>query len=94
MTDSLSDLEEVLRSRRDDRSEGSYSAGLFADSELLQRKIMEEAFEMCLELGRPSPIPERVSEEAADLLFHLLVGLVSAEVPIADVERVLKERKR
>ncbi len=94
MTESLGELETVLRSRRNDLPEGSYSATLFADPELLQRKIMEEAFEVCLELGRPSPIPERVAEEAADLIYHLLVGLVAVDVPLADIQRVLEQRKQ
>lgn len=55
---------------------------------------MEEAFEVCLELGRASTNRARVAEEAADLVFHLLVGLVSVDVPLAEVEQVLQERKR
>lgn len=94
MSDVLLRLEGVLRSRRDALPEGSYSAGLFADGERLQRKIMEEAFEVCLELGRPRPDRRRIGEEAADLLFHLLIGLVSADVSITDVNQVLEERWR
>lgn len=74
--------------------EGSYSAALFRDGERLQRKIMEEAFEVCLELGRAGPDAGRIAEESADLLFHLLVGLVSADVSIGDVTQVLEERRR
>lgn len=94
MAEPLAALEQVLRARRRDRPDGSYAADLFADSERLQRKIMEEAFEVCLELGRPSPNPVRVAEEAADLVFHLLTGLVSVDVPFAAVEQVLEDRKR
>ncbi len=93
MDETLSELEELLRSRRDERPAGSYSAELFADREHLLRKVMEEAFEICLELGRPVTDKERVAEEAADLLFHLLVGLVSVDVAVADVGRVLEERR-
>lgn len=94
MPDALPDLERVLQSRRTDRPEGSYTATLFADPERIRRKVMEEAFEVCLELGRAPLEPERVAEEAADLVFHLLVGLVGAGVPWADVERVLEGRRR
>lgn len=93
VNENLSELEELLRSRRDQRPTGSYSAELFADRERLLRKIMEEAFEICLELGRPVADKERVAEEAADLVFHLLVGLVSVDVSVADVGRVLEERR-
>lgn len=94
MPDTLSRLEDVVRSRREARPEDSYSAALLQDGERLQRKIMEEAFEVCLELGRARPDPARVAEEAADLLYHLVVGLVGADVAVADVARVLEERRR
>lgn len=90
----LHDLEAVLRSRRDDPPAGSYTAELLADPERIQRKIMEEAFEVCLELGRAEPSAERTAEEAADLVYHLMVGLVGAGVPLDDVLRVLEDRKR
>ena len=90
--DVIDRLEAVLRSRRAERPEGSYSARLFADPELVQRKVMEEAFETCLELGRTPLVPERVASEAADLVFHLVVGLVDAGVPFADVLAELDRR--
>lgn len=87
-------LEEVLRSRLEERPEGSYSLTLLTDPVAAQRKIMEEAFELCLELGRAERSAERTAEEAADLVYHLLVGLVSVDVPLADVLAVLEERRR
>lgn len=93
--DVLAQLEAVLVSRRDgDAPAGSYSVTLLADPERAQRKIMEEAFEVCLELGRPEPDPARTAEEAADLLFHLLAGLVGARVPLDAVLGRLEERRR
>ncbi len=90
----LSDLEAVLRSRRDAPPAGSYTAELLADPERLQRKVMEEAFEYCLELGRDPISHERVAEEAADVVYHLMVGLVGAGVAWSDVVAVLEERAR
>jgi phosphoribosyl-ATP pyrophosphohydrolase len=94
----LDDLEAVLRARRDDPPEGgSYSADLLRDPERAQRKIMEEAFEVCLELGRAAGgagRPDRIASEAADLVFHLLVGLVGAGVPFAAVLDELAARRR
>ncbi len=89
----LPELEAVLRSRRDDPPPGSYTATLFADPERAQRKIMEEAFELCLELGRAQIDRDRTAEEAADLLFHTLVGLVGVGVSIDDVLAVLHRRR-
>ena len=90
--DVIERLESVLRDRRATRPEGSYSARLFADPELVQRKVMEEAFETCLELGRAPRDPDRVASEAADLVFHLVVGLVDADVPFAAVLAELDRR--
>lgn len=55
---------------------------------------MEEAFETCVELGRPNRDTERVTSEAADLIFHLLVGLVECNVPFDAVLQELDERRR
>lgn len=90
----LEDLEAVLKSRRSADPAESYTARLLADSELSQRKIMEEAFELCLELGRAETAEHLVAEEAADVLYHVLVGLVSVGVPVADVLAVLEGRRR
>lgn len=85
-------LEGVLRSRLEERPEGSYSLTLLTDPVAAQRKVMEEAFEVCLELGSPTVDGARTAEEAADLVFHLMCGLVGAGVPWSEVERVLEQR--
>lgn len=90
----LADLEARLQDRRRTRPAGSYTATLFDDPERIQRKVMEEAFETCLELGRATREPERIASEAADLVFHLLVALVEAEVGFDEVLRQLDERRR
>ncbi len=94
MQGTLIDLEELLRERRTQRPPGSYSAELFNDPERIARKVMEEAFEVCLELGRPLRDAERIVSEAADLLFHLLVGLVDADVSFEAVVAELARRRR
>lgn len=94
MPDTLHELEATLRSRHRERPDGSYSVTLFDDRELVQRKVMEEAFEVVLELGRPTTDAGRVAEEAADLLYHLVAGLVSVGVAVDDVLAVLDRRRR
>lgn len=95
VTDVLAAVEAVLVDRRDGAAPaGSYSATLVTDPVRAQRKVMEEAFELCLELGRPVPDPARTAEEAADLVFHVLAGLVGAGVAWADVVAVLEARRR
>ncbi|MPZ87868.1 MAG: phosphoribosyl-ATP diphosphatase [Nitriliruptorales bacterium] len=96
----LAELEALLRQRRAAAEggpgvpEGSYSVTLVTDPVRVQRKIMEEAFELCLELGRPSPDPRRTAEEAADLVFHILAGLVGAGVGLDAVLSELEDRRR
>jgi phosphoribosyl-ATP pyrophosphohydrolase len=92
--DPLHELEQVLISRRELRPEGSYSAQLFADQERLMRKVMEEAFEVCLELGRAPVNADAVAAEAADLVYHLMAGLVSVDVDLDRVLAVLAARRR
>jgi phosphoribosyl-ATP pyrophosphohydrolase len=55
---------------------------------------MEEAFEVCLELGRAECDKERVAAEAADLVFHLVVGLVGCDVTFDAVLDELARRRR
>ena len=89
----LDELETVLRSRITEPVANSYSATLLADPQLAARKIMEEAFEVCWELGREVPEPARCASEAADLVFHLIAGLVGAGVPLSDVWTELTARR-
>lgn len=91
----LDELEAVLADRRDvGGPSGSYSAVLVADPVRATRKVMEEAYELCLELTRPEVDRVRAASEAADLLFHVLAGLAGARVPLADVYGELEARRR
>lgn len=55
-------------------------------------KILEEAGELSVELARATPDRARVVSEAADLIFHALVGVVASGVSITDVEAELRRR--
>lgn len=93
-TSFLPALEAVLRDRLVERPAGSYSVTLLTDPVAAQRKIMEEAFEVCLELQSDAVDTARAAEEAADLVFHLMCGLVGAGVGWSEVEAVLEGRHR
>lgn len=88
----LERLAETIRQRRRDLPEGSRTADLFRKGlPRIARKVGEEAVETAvaaLAEGR-----ERVKEEAADLLFHLLVLLEASGVSLDDVLSVLAERE-
>jgi phosphoribosyl-ATP pyrophosphohydrolase len=94
-TDTLAALEAVLQDRHDHPT-GSHASRVVRDAELAQRKVMEEAFEFCLEVGRaPGERDEgRVVEEAADVFFHVVAALVGAGVPLSRVTDELEARRR
>lgn len=90
----LDELHDVVAQRRTADPAESYTARLLNDPVLAQRKIMEEAFEVCLELGQGDIDAERVASEAADLVYHLLVGVEGAGVDFAAVLAELEVRNR
>ncbi|MCS6878216.1 MAG: phosphoribosyl-ATP diphosphatase [Geminicoccaceae bacterium] len=85
----LARLEAILRSRRLAPPEGSYSARLFADPELLAAKLREEAEELAR-----ARTPREVVWEAADLFYFALVKLAATGTSLAEVERELDRRGR
>lgn len=90
--EALSDLERTLRGRSLERPEGSYTVKLLDDRELIGAKVEEEAEEVIRAAREETD--ERVAEEAADLLYHLSVLLVSRGVPQSAVMEVLNGRRR
>ena len=65
---------------------------LLENPPLIGEKVMEEAEEVARAAREESD--ERVDEEAADVLYHLLVLLRSRDRALADAERVLDGRRR
>jgi phosphoribosyl-ATP pyrophosphohydrolase/phosphoribosyl-AMP cyclohydrolase len=85
-------LERTLAARRAERPEGSYTVELLADPELIGDKVREEADEVARAVAGESD--ERVAEEAADVLYHLDVALLSRGIPISRAFDVLNDRRR
>jgi phosphoribosyl-AMP cyclohydrolase / phosphoribosyl-ATP pyrophosphohydrolase len=88
--EALPTLERTLRSRAAERPEGSYTVKLLGDPKLIGEKVEEEAEEVVRAAREESD--ERVAEEAADLLYHLSVLLVSRGVSQSAVMEVLNAR--
>ena len=59
-------------------------------TEHINSKITEEAEELCQALLAETDA--RACDEAADLLFHVLVGLSARDLCVGDVARVLEGR--
>ncbi len=87
----LPGLERTLRARQDERPEGSYTVELLDDPELIGDKVQEEAEEVARAAREESD--ERVAEEAADLLYHLEVLMLSRGLPLAAALEVLDGRR-
>jgi phosphoribosyl-ATP pyrophosphohydrolase/phosphoribosyl-AMP cyclohydrolase len=87
----LPSLERTLRQRARERPAGSYTVELLDSPERLGEKVIEEADEVVRAARDESD--ERVDEEAADVLYHLLVLLHGRARSLADAERVLDERR-
>ena len=79
----------TIAQRHREMPEGSYTAGLIRQgTERLAQKVGEEAVEVVVAaLG-----DERLAEEAADLVYHLLVLLEERGVGIETVAKVLHDR--
>ncbi|HUA11363.1 MAG TPA: bifunctional phosphoribosyl-AMP cyclohydrolase/phosphoribosyl-ATP diphosphatase HisIE [Solirubrobacteraceae bacterium] len=84
-------LERTIEERADERPPDSYTVTLLDDGALAQAKVREEAEEVARAAREESD--ERVDEEAADLLYHLLALLHSRGRSLADAELVLDGRR-
>lgn len=84
-------LETVLQSRRDSDAGKSYTKSLLdAGAGKILAKIAEEHGELAAEI--PEGPRDKVVHETADLIFHVMVGLVWRDIPVADVWRELERR--
>ncbi len=90
---SLTALENIICQRKDEMPEDSYTASLLKKGiNKIAQKVGEEATEVVIEgLVKNN---ERLKEESADLLFHLLVLLTERNVKLDEIIKVLEERHR
>ena len=89
----LADLEQRVSDRAKAPAEQSYTRQLL-DKGAAQcaKKFGEEAVEAVL--AAVSEDRERLTAEAADVLYHLLVLLHSRDVTLAEVEQLLESRTK
>jgi phosphoribosyl-AMP cyclohydrolase / phosphoribosyl-ATP pyrophosphohydrolase len=88
----LPGLERTIAERARSGSAGSYTVALLDDPARIGEKVMEEAEEVARAAREESD--ERIDEEAADVLYHLLVLLHSRGRALIDAELVLDARRR
>lgn len=87
----LSELNDFIEKRREEMPEGSYTTTLFRDGlNRMAQKVGEEALEMVIEATNGTN--DRLIYEGSDMLYHLIVLLVSKGMRIEDLARELMER--
>lgn len=87
----LPGLERTLAARQADRPAGSYTVELLDDPALAGSKVEEEAEEVVRAAREETD--DRVDNEAADLLYHLLVLIRSRGRTLQDVVQILNDRR-
>jgi phosphoribosyl-ATP pyrophosphohydrolase/phosphoribosyl-AMP cyclohydrolase len=87
----LKKLENVISSRKQASGENSYTKRLFeAGINKMAQKVGEEGVETTIEAVAGNK--ERYKEEAADLLFHLMVLTSGMGMEMKDIIDVLQKR--
>jgi len=84
-------LEDIINSRIEEDSSGSYTSRLFNEGTgKIAQKVGEEAVELVIEaMGDNIGL---FKNEAADLLYHLLILLRAKQVNLSEIEEVLLSR--
>lgn len=83
----LAALDSTLRQRQQDAPEGSYTARLFSDPQLLGSKLREEAEELATAIST-----QELVHEASDVLFFTLTRLRAAGLGLVEIEAELDRR--
>jgi phosphoribosyl-ATP pyrophosphohydrolase len=92
MSDSLFRLESTICARRSADPASSYVAKLSAAGRAkIAQKVGEEAVETVI--AAMAGDPAKLTSEAADLLFHLLILLADGGVTLGDVTAELERRE-
>ena len=92
MNDSLTRLEATIAARRGADPASSYVAKLSAAGRAkIAQKVGEEAVETVI--AAMSGDPAKLTSEAADLMFHLLILLADGGITLADVAAELDRRE-
>ena len=91
-TDFLEELYSIIKSRAEGKNKNSYTRLLVKQGKnKISRKIGEESVELIVDYLNGSK--KRTIEEAADLIYHLLVLLYSKKITINDIKKELAKRK-
>jgi phosphoribosyl-ATP pyrophosphohydrolase len=91
----ISEIWSVIQKRAENPSAESYTSRLLTDPKGIDKvleKVGEESTEFII--AAKNGINERTTEEASDLIFHILVALCAAEIDLSDVMQELQKRRK
>lgn len=92
-TDVLKELYSLLRERKRNPKEGSYTNYLFDKGlDKILKKVGEETSEVII--GAKNKNKEELVYEISDLVYHLLVLMVNENISIKDIKEELRERRK
>ncbi|MBS1473441.1 MAG: phosphoribosyl-ATP diphosphatase [Massilimaliae sp.] len=91
--ETLQGLYEIVKERKENFEEGSYTCYLFQKGlDKILKKCGEECTEMVI--AAKNQDQEELSNEMGDLIYHMMVLMVEAGLSLDDVGAVLEERRQ
>lgn len=87
----IQELFKIIDDRKRNPKEDSYTNGLFeSGQDRIAQKFGEEAIELIIAASNQNN--NRLIEESADLIYHLLVLLAYKDITLTDIEKELERR--
>lgn len=91
----LAEIVKVIHEREESQNVDSYVVRLLNDPKGIDKileKVGEESVELIIAIKNGNK--ERIVEEAADLLFHLILSLHKVNIDLVDVMKELEGRRK
>lgn len=93
MENIINELYEVIKDRKENRDESSYTSYLFNNGiDKILKKLGEECTEVIISAKNNNK--EEQVLEIGDLIYHLLVTMAELNITIEDVEKELNKRRK
>lgn len=93
MENIINELYEVIKDRKENRDEGSYTSYLFNKGiDKILKKLGEESTEVIISAKNNNK--EEQILEIGDLIYHLLVTMAELNITIEDIEKELNQRRK
>lgn len=89
----LFELEKIIKDRRDNPSNESYTSSLFTEGiNKIAQKVGEETIELIIEAKDDNQ--DLFKNEAGDLIYHLLVLFAEKNISLHDITQTLQKRQK